>query len=509
MASPEAVIEIGSTGIRLLVAQGKENSEWEVIDNSELPVALGRDVFTNGAISKENLVSCLTILSRFKEQLAGWGITPQETKVFATSPLREAKNPDSIIDRIYIKTGFRVKIIDGIEENRLMYLAVTKKIRNFNRKNQNEDALILEVGGGSTELMLIKKGKMAGAHSLKIGTIRIEQNLNLSFATNDDIRRYIHQFILNTKGSLDDELDLSSVKHFYSVGGEARLAAINSGRKIDDGIWEISRKEFESFVKDVQKYSAEEIVARFKIEYNEAQQLYTGLSIYEMFMQQTNAEKIIVLETNIRDGAIISQISAPDSELQTEFNSQITASALNLLRRYHGDMNHALYVRDISLLLFDTLRDEIGLPDRARILLEVGSVLHDIGMFIRIGEHQHHSNYIISNSEIFGLRKFENTIIAQIAKFHRGSLKPQDDEQFLMLPREDRMTILKLTAILRIADALDRAHQQKFRDIKILKQNDSVHLISQSNHNIVLEKQALGEKADMFEYMFGCKIILS
>ena len=100
-------------------------------------------------------------------------------------------------------------------------------------------------------------------------------------------------------------------------------------------------------------------------------------------------------------------------------------------------------------------------------------------------------------------------MIAQIAKYHRGSHFPQDDDQFLMLPRSDRMIILKLTAILRIADALDRAHQQKLKHLVISKQNDSLLISNKTDHNIVLERQALIEKANMFEYVFGYKVILS
>lgn len=509
MALPEAVIEIGSTGIRLLVAQVKGNDDWEIVDYSEFPIALGRDVFTTGTISRANLLQSLTILSRFKEQLAGWGITPEKAKVIATSPLREERNPDPILDRILMKTGFKVKVIDGVEENRLMYLAVTKKIRQLPKRGQNDDAIILEVGGGSTELMLLKKGKIAGSHSLRIGTTRIEQTLNLSVATTNDIRRYIQQFILNTKGSLDNEIDLSSVRQFYSVGGEPKLAAMNYGKKIGEGIWEISYTEYERFIKEIQNLSADEIAAKFNIDILAAQQLFIGLSIYQMFMQLTNAENIIVLETNIREGTVISEISEPSSELLTEFNSQITSSALNLLKKYHGDVEHALYVRDISLKLFDTLRDEIGLDDRSRLLLEVAGILHDIGMFIKIADHQLHSHYIIANSEIFGLRKNETTIISQIAKFHRGYQQPQDDDHFSILSRSERMTILKLTAILRIADALDRAHQQKLRNLSISKQNDTLFISARTHHNIVLEKQAIVEKTNMFEYVFGYKVILS
>lgn len=509
MTKPKAVIEIGSTGIRLLVAQLNDNKQWEVIDSSEFPISLGRDVFTTGAISKENILLCVDILLRFKEQLLSWTITPEQTTVLATTVFREARNPDPVLDRIYIKTGFKIKIIDGIEENLLIYLAVIDKIKALSSKKINDDAMILKVGGGSTELMLTKHGKIAGAHSLHLGTIRTEQNLNLPSITQNDIRRYIRQFILNTKGSLSEEVELSSIKYLYSIGFEQKIVATSCGKKLCSNIWEISKKDYEKFVKEIYSFSTEEIVAKYKIEYSEAQQFFIALFIYEMFIQLTNIEKILVIDTNLRDGELLSKLSEPSSELYRDFNSQISASAINLLNKYHGDIDHALYVRDVSLLLFDTLQEEIGLDERSRHLLDVASILHDIGTFVSMADHHLHSMYIISNSEIFGLKKSDINIIAQIAKYHRGSSSPQDDDQFLMLPHFDRMIILKLTAILRIADALDRSHQQKFKELIITKQNNTLWLSDNSEHSVILEQQALTEKANIFEYVFGYKIILS
>ena len=128
--SLESVIEIGSTGIRLVVCQRMPDGQFNVIDKSELPVSLGWDVFTSRLVSRETLLQCVKILTRFKEQLAGWGITPEQNSIIATSALREATNRDTVLDRIFVKTGFRVKIIDGIEENFYMYTAVLESLRN-------------------------------------------------------------------------------------------------------------------------------------------------------------------------------------------------------------------------------------------------------------------------------------------------------------------------------------------------------------------------------------------
>ena len=227
-----------------------------------------------------------------------------------------------------------------------------------------------------------------------------------------------------------------------------------------------------------------------------------------MFLHLTKAEKIIVPETNIRNGVVFSKDSIQSEELQKEFDSQIIASARNLLRKYHGDEKHAECVRMVCVKLFDTLKEEIGLGDHERTLLETAAILHDIGSFIRFDHHNIHSNYIIKNSEIFGLSRNDNKIVAEIAKYHKGSSVPQDDESYQMMSRPDRMTILKLTAIVRIADALDRGHIQKFNDFSIKIQQNTVVIHTKKSSNTILEKIALSEKSGMFESVFGYKVIL-
>jgi len=187
---------------------------------------------------------------------------------------------------------------------------------------------------------------------------------------------------------------------------------------------------------------------------------------------------------------------------------QITASARNLLRKYHGDENHAECVRMIATKIYDALKADVALDDHARTLLETAAILHDIGAFIRYDNHNLHSSYIIRNSEIFGLSRKDNTIVSEIAKYHKGTSVPQDEDSFLMLPRSDRMTILKLTAILRIADAMDRGHIQKFTDFSIRFQENTMYLQTRKSKNTVLEKIAMSEKSGMFESIFGYKVIL-
>ena len=508
MATPESVIEIGSTGVRLLVAEFTEDRKRNILDRSEIPLSIGKDTITTKQISQETQGLLIQILLRFKEQLAGWGITPEQTTCFATTTFRDAKNSDPVMDRILTQTGFRVRIVDGIEENKLMYLAVTEAIKDQPKDFKSDDTVILVVGGSTTEMMMISNGKMAGVHSLRLGTVRIEEQMKKRTSSYSDIQRYIQESINNTKGSLESELDLSKVKQFIAVGQDLTTVALLIGKPISTFLWTIDRDEFDKFVNDIQEYSIDECVARFKISYAEAETIQTSLLMYNLFIHLTKVQTITVPETNIRNGLLLSQISTQNEELQKEFDMQITASARNLLRKYHGDENHAECVRMISTKIYDTLKPELSLDDHARTLLETAAILHDIGSFIRYDNHNIHSNYIIRNSEIFGLSRTDNTIVSEIAKYHKGNSVPQDEDSFLMLPRSDRMKILKLTAILRIADALDRGHIQKFSDFSIKIQNNTMYLKTKKSHNTVLEKIAMSEKSGMFESIFGLKVIL-
>ena len=386
----ESVIEIGSTGIRLVVCQRTQEGVLNVVDKSELPVSLGWDVFTSRLVSRETLLQCIKILSRFKEQLAGWGIKPEQNSIIATSALREATNRDTVVDRIFVKTGFRVKIIDGIEENFYMYTAVLESLRYDYPQIKTQNSIILEIGGGSTEIMVLNKGKMAAVDSLRLGTVIIQQNIKNLHGTQQDTRHYLRDYIKNTGVNLNTEISVQKIQVFISIGSELQIAAKNIGLQLGLRCWKISREDFFKFVDKVQAYSTEECMAKYQISYNDAQSFGIGLLTYKLFLGLTSADSIIVTDTTIREGLLQSKVSS-ESNLQSEFTSQVVASAVNIGRKYHFDEEHAKYVCKVALKIYDALENELGLSSESRNYLEVASILHDVGTFIRGADHQKHS----------------------------------------------------------------------------------------------------------------------
>jgi len=504
----EAVIEIGATGIRLLVAEISGDGSWSVVDRAERALALGRDVFTSGVISRESLLQCLAILNRYREMLTSWDIPDSQVTVVATSAIREARNRDSILDRVAVKTGFGVRVIDGIEENRLMYLVVEYALHSVPGKPFKANSIILDVGGGSTEVMLLQKGKMVAAHSFRMGTVIIEQQIKAMMGSSKDMRRFLAEYIRTTSDTLNNELRLDLVKQFIAIGSDARLVARSVGVQVTDLVASIDRRDFIAFVNRISGYTTEEIIHHFRIGYGDAESLLPGLLAYQFFLEMTSAETVLVPYLSIREGVIISRLAGPDHLVREEFYTQVVASSLNLGKKYHFDEDHSRYVTRIALKLFDGLEGELGLDRHARLLLESAAILHDVGGFIRTSDHHIHSQYIVAHSDIFGLNKDDMNILSNVVRYHRAELPSPAHPGYVSLPRADRTMVLKLSALLRIADALDRGHSQHIQDFDVELTVDTLFLRAKGTHDVTLERLALEEKADLFEDIFGYKLIM-
>ena len=504
-----AVLEIGSTGIRMLVAQIQSDGQWTVMDSAGRPVALGRDVFNSGELSRESLLECLAVLQNYKELLAGWGIAPSDAHVIATSALRVARNRDMFIDRIRQETGFKLSVVDGVEENRLMYLGVRFALKQDLPLFWKANSMIIEIGGGSTEIMLLQRGQMVAAHSIRLGTIIIDQQIRMGAGPGVFYERYLNEVIRNAMGLLDAEMDLAHVRTFVMSGSDARFVAAQVGTELNEHSRVIDRKNFIAFVEKVHNYTVEESVRKLGISYAEAEGFILGILVLKLFLEQTGADRVAVPLVSIREGYLIDLTLGVDSELQQEFFSQIIASAVNLGRKFHFDETHSQHVARLCMILFDALAKVHGMDRRQRVMLEAAAILHDIGGFIKTSSHNKHSQYIVANSEIFGLPRDELDIIANVIRYHHGSPPSESDINYISLQREERILVLKMASILRVAEALDRGHSQQIKDLTVERRAETVALHTHGGHDISLELMAIEENADLFQHTFGYKVVLS
>jgi exopolyphosphatase/guanosine-5'-triphosphate,3'-diphosphate pyrophosphatase len=504
-----AVLEIGSTGIRLLVAEILPGNEWKVLDRAVRPVSLGQDVFMSGELSRESLHECLAVLNNFREHLTGWGITDPNIRVIATSALRMARNRDIFSDRVLQETGFNLVIVDGIEENRLMYLAVRYALKQDLRLFWRTNSMIIEVGGGSTEIMLLRHGQMVSVHTVKLGTILLEQQSKQELGPGGPQERHLRESVKTPLILLNNELDLSRVRVIVAAGSDVRIAAEHTGKELNENCSIIERNDFIAFAEKIRNYSLEDCVQNLKISYTEAEGLIAGILVIKLFLENTGAAQIVVPQVTIREGVLIDLALGVDEALQEEFFSQITASAINLGRKFHIDEEHSLHVAKNCMIIFDALVKEHGMNRRHRMMLETAAILHDIGMFIKASGHQKHGQYIVINSEIFGLHIDELEIIANVVRYHRGEPPSDSDISFIKLQREERMLVLKMASILRVADALDRSHSQHIKNITVERRMETLVLHVENVLYLNHELRGLEEKGSLFQDVFGYKVVLT
>ncbi len=507
-AGTVAVIEIGSTGIRLLVANVRPNGSYEILENAGKPSSLGRDAFTTGSVSREATHECIAVLRGFREILRTYGIEPLNARVVAMSAIRDAENRDAFVDRVAMRTGFKVLIVEDIEENHYMYLAVQHALGDDARYFARSNSIILEVGGGSTELMLLRRGKIIAAHSLRLGTVRVEEQVKAASGSGAYLMRILGDNVRTVCAGLEEDLKLASIRHFMVIGSDARFAAQIVGTEGRENYRIIPKEKFIQFVDRLHGMTVDEIVSAYRLPYGEAEAAVSGLIIASLFLERTAAEDLVVPNVSIREGIVLAIAGGKTAEIERELHAQVMASARNLGKRYHFDENHAVWVTGSALFLFDRLSSIHGLAERERLLLDVAAMLHDIGMFIRPSSHQKHSEYLVLNSEIFGLQRDELVIIANVVRFHRKTGPSASHVNYMSLSREDRLVVLKLAALLRLADALDRSHTQHFALVELEIKEDHLLLHSDCAGDLSLERLSLAEKSDIFEDVFGLKVII-
>jgi len=211
---------------------------------------------------------------------------------------------------------------------------------------------------------------------------------------------------------------------------------------------------------------------------------------------------------SLRAGVVL-DVAQPKNRRTTEdFEHQVLASAESLGHRYRFDREHGRQVLELSTKLFEQLREEHGLGDGERLLLQVAALLHDVGVYVSLRAHHKHSQYVLAASQIFGLSNDETAIVANIARYHRRGLPQKSHLPFIALDRTDRLIVNKLAAILRVANALDAEHAQKVKDVRLVRDGRSWTLVIEGPGDLTMEQLAATARADLFAQVFGRPLVI-
>jgi exopolyphosphatase/guanosine-5'-triphosphate,3'-diphosphate pyrophosphatase len=502
---PVAVIDMGASAVRLVVAELPSGQPPRIIDEATRAVQLGRDAFTSGRLGAATIEAALRSLDGFRRIMDSYGVV--RYRAVATSAVREAINRDTFLDRVRLRTGIDVEVIDGSEENRLGYMAVREALRDHPAALAGGDTLMIEVGGGSADLSYLRKGEPIYSGTYALGAIRMRQNLAAWYGSHDQRVRLYRRTVQNIVQDMRREMPLRDARHFLALGGDARFVADQvAGEEEGASVRSFSRDRFLAFCDETTTLDDEQLVDRYRLPLAEVETLVPALIVYRELLQETQAETVLVPDASLRAGLLLDMVRTEQGHGIEDFSGQVLASASALGEKYRFDAPHARQVALLATRLFDELSAEHGLGVRDRLLLEVAALLHDIGIFVNLRGHHKHGQYILSVSEIFGLSRDDMAIVSNVARYHRRGTPNKSHLPFMALDSEDRVLVNKLGAILRVANALDADHLQKVRDVRVVREDEQWVLEVDGGGDMTLERLAALARSDLLVEVFGRKV---
>src|SRR5882672_7777456 len=499
-----SVIDVGSSGVRMLLAELKPDGTVRILEDVQKPLALGRETFRTGTLSAASIQKAVNMLRQYRAMMDSYGVT--HTRAVATSAVRAALNRDTFVDRVFLATGIEVEVIEGSQETLLTFAAVQRALA-ARPDLIVEDSLMFELSAGSTEWALVRGGDVAGSLTYDLGTLRIRELLRGEEADRRAVTRLIQHNVREMVNEVKRTLPFEKVGNLIAIGPEARFAA--RALKGEGDLAAVSAKDLRTLADQIFAMTPAEVAASFSITSVEAESLAPAFIAYAELIRLNPVDRLLVARAGIRDGLLLQVAKSIQTGSAVFFPEQTIAAALNLARKYHADERHGLHTAALARNIFDATQSQHGMGEMERLLLEVASIVHDIGNYVAACGHHRHAYYLLVNSEVFGLSKMDLEIVANVARYHRKAGPQSDHPAYASLPHGARLTVNRLSAILRVADALDKSHTQRVSDPRITIDGSELRIYVSGAEDLALERLTLDSKSGLFEEVFGLKPVLA
>lgn len=500
-----AAINVGSGEVSMKIYEISKKTGIRTLDHVRYYIELGSDTYTKGYIEYDLVRELCDVLESFCLKLTEYKV--DSYLVYGGSALREASNCDLIVDQIKVRTGLEVKIIDNAQQRFLVLKSVAGRMENF-AKLIHEGAAIVDMGAGSLQITVYTGGELIYTQNLRLGSLRIREILaNLEGQTtsfdsimSDYIGNYIDTF---TRLFMWEH----RVRHIIAVGEEmdSILKIVGSSGAKDF----MKRQKFDAVYNSVMALSVDELSVKYSIPYELATVLKPAIIVYRKIIEVSGAEKIWSAGCDICDG-----IAADYGEKQEKiepphvFSEDIISYARAVARRYDSNTEHTGNVEKLALEVFDGIRKRAGMGKRDRMLLQLACILHDCGKYVNMLDGTRYSSVIVLATEFVGLSEQERSIIADTINYNSKPAVPQITSLRAALDRKNYIRMLKLTAILRIANVMDRSHRQKIKKVSVALKGKELIIRADTIYDITLEQSTLEAKSHFFEEIYGFKPVL-
>lgn len=501
-----AVIDIGTNSIHMVLAEVLPDFTYKILDRFKDMARLGDGAFATQRLPDDAMARGLSVIGRLVTLAKNKGY--DRIIAVATSAVREAKNGGDFIDLVKEQTGLTVRVISGAEEARLIFLGIKNSV-----PMTEQAVLAVDVGGGSVELMAGNRDQLFHAKSLKLGAIRLADQFLKRTPPSEGMLSALEALVTE---QLTRTLDGFKTKRFDSLiatsGMAGNLAEVIHLRRHNRPLPQlnlatISLKDVKEIEQVLRHSTIKERLAIAGLDPKRADTLFPATILLRRLMELSGRDELILCDKAIREGVIFDFIERHRERIKAEADipDLRRRNVLSLARRCQVPEVHSLHVASLALRLFDQTKRLHNLGDTERDWLEFAAILHDIGYLINERQHHKHTYYLITHSELGGLSAEENMVIANIARYHRRALPHNKHDSFDVLTPKLQRTVRILSALLRIADGLDRTHFSVVRTLDV-KIGATVKIIAYVTGDAQLEAWAAKGRADLFERIFRRRV---
>lgn len=512
-----AAIDVGSFELELGIYEMSDKTGIHVVDHVKHIIALGKDTYNQGKLSYEMVEEMCQVLLDFSARMKAWQV--ESYRAYATSAMREAKNNQIVLDQIRVRTGIDVKIISNSEQRFISYKAIASKDTEFHKIIQKGTA-IADVGFGSMQVSLFDQDSLVSTQNIPLGVLRLWQTIN-QIPTSAKQQQNITAEIVDNELLTFRKMYLKDQEICNLIGiGDAILTLFYKMNQADgDSVRRerISVEEFRHFYDHIRKMTPEQMEDSLGIHAGYAAMLLPAAVIYKRLLEMTGAQMIWIPGIRMIDG-IAAEYAERKKILKFthNFENDIIAASRNMAKRYKSPMSHIQVVETIALDIYDNLKKYHGLKAKERLLLQIAANLHSCGKFISMRNAADCAYNIIMSTEIIGLSHLEREIVANVVRYNVQEFgynqiyleaRPSK-ESSLANPDHLTLVIAKLTAILRLANCIDRSHKGKLRDCRIRVKDNQLLIAADYEGDITLERLLVVQCADFFEEIYGIRPVL-
>lgn len=503
-----AAIDIGTNSIHLVVVEF-DGRTFQVIDREKSMVRLGLGMFGEMRLTERAFNEGLEVMARYCKLAESRGV--EEILAVATSATREAENGTEFLNAIFQRTGVMPRVISGSEEARLIFLAVRHSI-DFG----GERGLVIDIGGGSVEVAVGDSHDVSLAQSMRLGVQRL---LHRQGGAQPLTSRELYELSGYVQGAAAEVM--SEAKRFGAtrfVGTSGTIRTLGEAAHLASGgapfrslnAQSVKRKDLRELVKRLCEADAAKRAKMPGIGDARADTIHLGGVLLCELLEMARAEELTLCDTSLREGVLWDYIERRgiDPTPHRLIADPRRRSVFELMRKYDRDDPRELHIADLSLSLFDQTHELHNLGSAERELLEYASLLHGVGRHIDFENRERHARYVIRNSSLRGFTDDEIELLGLIALYHRGPRPKLKSRKLTKLPPRDAKSVIVLSAILRLAVALDRGHSQLVRRLHVEERKKELRIVIDGPGDLLLELWAGRGKLEPLAKALGRSIML-